>query len=184
MRIVAGRYRGKTLSVPDGKNTRPTADRARESVFNVLDSRLRASGRFWSDLKAADVFAGTGAMGLEAVSRGVTDVVFMENDAQAMRCLRQNAQTAERDGVKISFLSDVFRAAAADGPRDLIFSDAPYGKNLTMPALTVLIEKGYIRKGTECVIECEKTEKTDFGAVFTVGDCRIYGRAAFYFLTY
>lgn len=70
MRIIAGKYRARKLTAPDGMTTRPTSDRAREAVFNVLDSRLRKNGSGWNDLTVLDVFAGTGALGLEALSRG------------------------------------------------------------------------------------------------------------------
>lgn len=183
MRIIAGKYRGKTLLAPDGKTTRPTADRAREGVFNMLESRLLSEQKHWNDLCVADVFAGTGAMGLEAVSRGVQKAVFFENDDTALACLRQNMSTAVKDGAQLSFLGDVFSCSQALSFFDIVFSDAPYQKKLTELALDILLKKGYIGPKTLCVVESEKTEKIAYSKAFRVDQRRIYGRAAFDFVT-
>ena len=183
MRIIAGKYRGKTLLAPEGRVTRPTADRAREGVFNMLESRLLAEEKHWKDLCVADGFAGTGAMGLEALSRGAQQAVFFENDVAALTCLRQNASAALKDGAQLSFLGDIFSCPEALNVFDIVFSDAPYQKNLTEPALEMLLEKGYVGTKTLCVVESEKTEKIKYPASFRIEKTRIYGRASFDFLT-
>lgn len=182
MRIVAGKYRGRTLLAPDVLTTRPTADRVRESVFNIVDSRLRRAGVSWESVRVADVFAGSGAMGLEAVSRGARFVVFMENNAAAAACLKKNAQFALDAGAVLHFEGDVFSSFTIDAPCDIIFSDAPYKRNLTERALTALIEKGFIGAQTLCVVEREKDEKLTYPACFALSDSRTYGRAAVDFL--
>ena len=106
MRIVAGKFRGKNLVAPDGKNTRPTSDRARESVFNVLDSKLRRDAIMWDSLVVADVFAGTGALGAEALSRGATELFAWEKDAAAVKCFKQNLAAFEQNGAKVTLYSD------------------------------------------------------------------------------
>lgn len=182
MRIVAGKYRGRTLLAPDVQTTRPTADRVRESVFNIVDSRLRRAGVLWEDVRVADVFAGSGAMGLEAVSRGARFVVFMENNAAATACLKKNARFALDAGAVLRFEGDVFSSSVPDAPCDILFSDAPYKRNLTERALAALIEKGFIGAQTLCVVEREKDEKLTYPACFEISDSRVYGRAAVDFL--
>jgi 16S rRNA (guanine966-N2)-methyltransferase len=128
LRIVAGKWRGRTLASPPGGTTRPTADRAREALFSMLASRI---GSFEA-LRVADLFAGTGALGLEALSRGAAHCTFVERDRPALEALRRNvaALGAEAD----------IRAQSAEsftgGPFDLILIDPPYGTSLGQRALS------------------------------------------------
>lgn len=133
MRIVAGRWRGRTLAAPPGEATRPTADRAREALFSMLTSRI---GSF-EDLRVADIFAGTGALGLEALSRGARSCVFVERDREAVAALKANIAKLGAEG------TDVRTQAAegfAGGPFDIVFLDPPYGSGLAqkiLPRLTL-----------------------------------------------
>lgn len=131
MRIIAGRWRGRPLDAPKGETTRPTSDRAREGLFSMLASRL---GSF-EDLAVADLFAGTGALGLEALSRGAAHCTFIEKDRAALATLRRNIDrlgTAERAEVRAQAVEH-----APPPPRlcDLVMLDPPYGAGLAQPGL-------------------------------------------------
>ncbi len=177
MRIVAGKFRGKNLVAPDGKNTRPTSDRARESVFNVLDSKLRRDAIMWDSLVVADVFAGTGALGAEALSRGATELFAWEKDAAAVKCFKQNLAAFEQNGAKVTLYSDALTPVLARSPVDLLFMDPPYAKGLVAPALTALRARGWIDGKTRCVVEIADGEKDVLPPEFEIVDSRAYGKA-------
>ena len=133
MRIIAGRWRGRTLFAPPGDATRPTSDRTREALFSMLASRL---GSF-EELRVADIFAGTGALGLEALSRGAARCTFVERDRDAVAALKANIAKLGAGGTDV-------RAQAAEGftggPFDLVLLDPPYGSGLgqkILPKLTL-----------------------------------------------
>jgi len=136
MRIIAGRWRGRTLIAPPGEATRPTADRTREALFSMLTSRI---GSF-EDLRIADIFAGTGALGLEALSRGAQTCTFVERDRDAVAALKANIAKLGAEGTDI-------RAQAAEGfaggPFDVVFLDPPYGSALGQKILPrLMLEPG------------------------------------------
>lgn len=131
MRIIAGRWRGRPLDAPPGTATRPTSDRAREGLFSMLASRL---GSF-EDLQVADLFAGTGALGLEALSRGAAHCTFVEKDRHALDTLKRNIDrlgAGDRAGLRAQ---SVEHAPPPPRPLDLIMMDPPYGIGLAQPAL-------------------------------------------------
>lgn len=118
MRIIAGRARGRRLLSPPGKSTRPMMDRAREALFSSLGTRIPAS-------RVLDLYAGSGSLGLEALSRGAASAVFVEQGPAALKCLRENVDTLALGGSVVA--TDVGRfLEAADGPFDLVFVDPPY----------------------------------------------------------
>jgi 16S rRNA (guanine966-N2)-methyltransferase len=131
MRIIAGRWRGRTLLAPKGQATRPTADRVREALFSMLTSRL---GSF-EGLQVADLFAGSGALGLEALSRGAAHCVFVENDRAAVEAIRTNIAAL---GASAEILPRGAEHAALPGPVDLAFLDPPYGSGLAPLVLAKL----------------------------------------------
>jgi 16S rRNA (guanine966-N2)-methyltransferase len=136
MRIIAGRWRGRTLIAPPGDATRPTADRTREALFSMLTSRL---GSF-EDLRVADIFAGTGALCLEALSRGAAHCTFVERDREALAALKANIDKLGATGTNV-------RAQSAEsftsGPFDIVFMDPPYGSGLGQKVLPRLaLESG------------------------------------------
>lgn len=177
MRIVSGKFRSKKLAAPQGANTRPTSDRARESVFNVLDSKLRKAGTAWSDVSVADVFAGTGALGAEALSRGANALFAWEIDPAAVKCFHQNTACFVAENVLVRLYADALRPAAAAAPVGLLFMDPPYEKGLVVPALTALVAAGWIDARTLCVIETARNEKGFLPETFDVTDERVYGAA-------
>lgn len=152
MRIIAGRWRGRAIAAPPGLATRPTSDRAREAIFSMLNSRL---GSF-DGLAVLDVFAGSGAMGLEALSRGAGSACFIDNDAGAIKAVKANLAT-------LGASADVRQAnAAALGPapraHHLLFLDPPYGAGLVAPTLAALLAGGWIAPGALLSIETGKGE--------------------------
>ena len=131
MRIIAGRWRGRPLIAPQGRATRPTADRVREALFSMLASRL---GSF-EGLEVADLFAGSGALGLEALSRGAAHCVFVENDGAAVAAIRANLASLGASG---DVLARSAGHAALPAPADLAFLDPPYGSGLAPAVLAKL----------------------------------------------
>lgn len=182
MRIIAGKYRSRKLVAPDGMTTRPTSDRARESVFNVLDSLLRKQDCMWTDLTVLDVFAGTGALGIEALSRGAKALFAAEKDPAAVRCFYQNVDPFIKDGVHVSLFSDALNPPHAPKAVELIFMDPPYEKGLVVPALTALFEQGWIDGQTLCVIEIASHEKEALPDGFEISNNRVYGKAKVLFV--
>ena len=138
MRVISGRWRGRALKAPAGEATRPTSDRAREAIFSMLASRL---GTF-EGLDVLDVFAGTGALGIEALSRGAGSACFIDNDGAAVKAIRANLAALGASG-------DVRQnpvASLGPAPRrhHLVFLDPPYGQGLADPALAQLWAQGWI----------------------------------------
>ena len=176
MRIIGGKYRGKKLVAPAGMQTRPTADRARESLFNIIDSYFLKNGLSWADMNVLDVFAGTGAVGIEALSRGAQKAFLVENNPLACRAIRAN-QVA---GV-VLIEKEVARVGQAPASCDMVFLDPPYLKGLVEPALCVLTQNGWIGKQTLVVVEVEKNEQIH-PVGFEIINERVYGKAKFIFL--
>jgi 16S rRNA (guanine966-N2)-methyltransferase len=141
MRIIAGRWRGRALLAPQGEATRPTSDRAREGLFSMLQSRL---GSF-DGLEVADLFAGTGALGLEALSRGAARCTFVETDRAALAALKRNlANFGAEEGSEIRAQD---ATSFGEGRFDLVFLDPPYGSGLGEKALACLIESAVLAPG-------------------------------------
>ena len=149
MRIVAGQWRGRKLVAPAGETTRPTADRARETLFSMLVSRL---GSF-EGLKVADLFAGSGALGIEALSRGAASCLFVEQDAAALRALRSNLATLEAAAQADVRAASVLALGPAAAPLDLILLDPPYQSGAGAVALEKLLRLGWIGPATWISLE-------------------------------
>ncbi|MHB1110468.1 MAG: 16S rRNA (guanine(966)-N(2))-methyltransferase RsmD, partial [Devosia sp.] len=137
MRIVAGKFRGKNLFSPSDETIRPTSDRARESIFNILSSRL---GPNLDGSRVLDLFAGTGALGLEALSRGAASVVFVDTGAAARGLIRDHIEAFGAGGVAKLLRRDAtdLGPAGTMGPFNLVFLDPPYGRGLGEKALASL----------------------------------------------
>ncbi len=178
MRIITGTHRGKKLMAAPESVTRPTADRAKEMLFNMIDSRLRACDKNWVDVSFADVFAGSGSIGLEAASRGAKRVWLFENHPQALRFLRQNAAPFDVQIVT----GDACRPPKAGQGVDILFFDPPYGKGLWERALPAFDDAGWIAADTWIIVEIDKTETPDIPTGFTVVEHRAAGRNTFLWL--
>ena len=183
MRIVGGRFRGRTIVAPEGRGTRPTSDRARESVFNLLEHAAWSSGL--SGRRVLDLFAGAGALGLEALSRGAAFALFVETDASARAAIRDNIEALGLFGVTRIHRRDAtdlgVKPAGLGDPFDLAFVDPPYGAGLGEAALSRLGDGGWISPGAEIILECGADEAPQTPAFETL-DQRSYGAAKVLFL--
>jgi 16S rRNA (guanine966-N2)-methyltransferase len=183
MRIVGGAYRGRGLIAPPGAVTRPTADRARESVFNVLEHAPWSPGL--TDARVIDLFAGSGALGLEALSRGAAFCLFVETDPVARGVIRENAEALGAKGelfgrtrIHRRDATDLGSRPGADGPAfDVAFLDPPYGKALGEQALAELAAGGWLTEGALVVFERGETEPAPALPGFETLDERRYGAA-------
>jgi len=175
MRIVAGKHKGRTLAAPKGHDTRPTSDRTRGAVFNILEHGIE--GLSLRDTHVLDVFAGTGALGLEALSRGAAHATFIEQGREALKCLSGNIQALKVEGQTKTLKTDATRPATTEQPCNLVFLDPPYGKELVTKALMALKAKGWIAAGATIVAEVGSKEDIALPEGFVVLDERTYGAA-------
>lgn len=171
MRIIAGQYRGRRLVAPAGDTTRPTADRTRETLFSMLTSRL---GSF-EGLAVLDLFAGSGALGLEALSRGAATCTFVEQDAAALSVLRRNLAALAVSTVDIKATS-VMALGPAKRAFDLILADPPYGSNAGAVALDRLGRLGWIAPSAWLSLESGRDEVLSV-AGYTIDAERNVGKA-------
>jgi len=181
MRIIGGKFRGKVLTSPEDDSIRPTADRTRESVFNILASRLGAS---FDGLRVLDLFAGTGALGLEALSRGAAHVTFVDTGADARGLIRDHIEAFGAGGVAKLLRRDATALGEAGtmGPVDLVFLDPPYGKGLAEQALVSLRNGGWLKPETLLVLEEGSEVPVMLPDGFVLDDRREYGAAAVHFI--
>ncbi len=170
MRVIAGQWRGRPLVAPKGDVTRPTADRTREALFSMLTARL---GDF-EGLAVGDFFAGSGALGIEALSRGAASCLFVEQDRAALDALRANLAKLEANGDVRA--SSVMALGPARAPLDLILMDPPYATGAGSVALDKLARLGWVGAGTWVSIETAKQEEVEI-AGFTVDATRVHGKA-------
>lgn len=175
MRIISGQWRGRTLAAPKGDATRPTADRTREALFSMLTSRI---GSF-EGLTVADLFAGSGALGFEALSRGAASCIFVEQDRAAVETLRANA---DRLGIR----PDVRQTSAlslgpAPAPIDIIMMDPPYETGAGAVALDKLNRLGWVSPATWISIETDRREDVAVKG-FIVETVRNFGKARLHLL--
>ncbi len=174
MRIISGQWRGRPLIAPAGEATRPTADRVREALFSMLASRL---GSF-EGLRVLDGFAGTGALGLEALSRGAAQAVFVEKDAEAVSALRRNVAKLAAPAEVIA--GPIEAIGTARHPCDIILLDPPYGSGLGETALARLVECGWI--APHALISVETGRKEALASDFDVLAVRDHGKARLHLL--
>lgn len=169
MRIIAGQWRGRKLAAPQGDMTRPTADRVRETLFSMLVSRL---GGF-EGLRIADLFAGSGALGLEALSRGAAHCIFVEQAAPALRALRQNIAAFRAQPQCDVRAASVLALGPAKQPLDLIFLDPPYGSGAGAVALDRLARLSWIGDATWVSLETAHDEEPRVRALQPVAERRV-----------
>jgi 16S rRNA (guanine966-N2)-methyltransferase len=171
MRIIAGEWRGRPLLAPAGQGTRPTADRTRETLFSMLTSRI---GSF-EGLRVADLYAGSGALGLEALSRGAAHATFVENGPAALAVIRANILA-----LKAEARTDVRPLSAAklaqSQPFHVIFADPPYGVGSGSNVVAAVCEAGWLVESGWLAIETEAREPVDPGS-WTIDAERRVGRA-------
>jgi 16S rRNA (guanine966-N2)-methyltransferase len=185
MRIVSGRWRGRALTAPHGTDTRPTSDRAREAIFNILDHASWSPGV--TDARVLDAFAGSGALGFEALSRGAAFCLFVETDEAARGAIRANVEATQAFGITRVHrrdATDLGRRPAGVGPAfDLVFLDPPYRRGLGERCLAALVEGGWLAPGALAVFEHAADEDPVPGPSWFEHDRRTWGAATVRFLT-
>ena len=181
MRIISGKFRGKALLSPTDESIRPTADRTREAIFNILSSRI---GVHLDGLKVLDLFAGTGALGLEALSRGAASAVVVAIGAEARGLIRDHIEAFGAGGIAKLLRRDATDLGPAGtlGPFDLVFLDPPYGKGLGERALVSLVAGKWLASGATIVLEESAEIALDLPTGFIEDDRRDYGAAAVHFI--
>jgi 16S rRNA (guanine966-N2)-methyltransferase len=175
MRIVAGKFRAKRIEVPKGLTTRPTSDRVRQALFNVLE---HGAPQFdFEGARVLDLFAGSGALVLEAMSRGARFCLFVEESADARASIRRNVEALSLTGVTKIWRRDATKLGEAGtlAPFDLIFLDPPYGRGLGLRALRLAAAGGWIKDGAIAVLEDRADAEIELPAAFQQLDARIYG---------
>jgi len=183
MRIVGGRHRGRRLLAPAGEAVRPTSDRAREALFNILShGRFAADGIPFAGAAVLDAFAGTGALGLEALSRGAAEAVFIDKDPKAVAVLRRNVASLGESAHAEIVPGDATRPPRARLECVLAFIDPPYRSGLAAPALEALDRAGWFAPGALAIVELGAREEFVPPAGFTHLDERVYGAARLVFL--
>jgi len=178
MRIVGGTHKGRPLAAPKNARVRPTTDRTREAIFNVL-THGDFGGWTLEGARVLDLFAGTGALGLEALSRGAGFALFVDDHAHSRALIRQNAEALGETGRVRVWRRDAAklgpRAGAAGPAYDLIFCDPPYGKTLGGSALEAARVGGWLAAGAVCVLEEAASTHVPCPDGFTEHDRRRYG---------
>jgi 16S rRNA (guanine966-N2)-methyltransferase len=186
LRIVSGEFRGKPIKAPPGAATRPTSDRARQAVFNILEHAPWSKGV--RGARVIDLFAGSGALGLEALSRGAAFCLFVETDEAARGAIRDNIDAMGLFGqtrVHRRDATDLGVRPGADGPAfDLAFLDPPYAKGLGETALARLAAGGWLAPGAVLVFERGSDEAAFEVEGFAPLDVRKYGAATVHFLKF
>ncbi|MEI9992579.1 MAG: 16S rRNA (guanine(966)-N(2))-methyltransferase RsmD [Rhizomicrobium sp.] len=184
MRITGGEYRGRPLAEPADNRVRPTSDKVRQAIFNILAHN--AFGFELDGAKVVDLFAGTGALGLEALSRGASFALFVDDSAESRALIRANVETLNLTGATKIWRRDATAlgplGAGAGGPFTLAFLDAPYRKGLSEKALASLAEGGWLAPGAVIVAETAADEALSAPAGFRALDARSYGETAVHIL--
>lgn len=171
MRIIAGQWRGRPLAAPTGMTTRPTADRVRETLFSMLTSRL---GTF-EGLSVADLFAGSGALGFEALSRGAESATFVERDPSAIAAIRANAAALGATN-RVRILGGSALALGKTDAFDLVLADPPYTDGSGTAAVAAVIAAEWLSPGGWMSVETERGAPVDAGSMIVEVE-RDVGRA-------
>ena len=182
LRIIAGKYKGRRLHSPRGKSIRPTADRVREAIFNIVGSRCQGHVVF-------DLFAGTGALGLEALSRGADQVVFVDSHHSAVDVIRRNISACGCGESTLVFAADIRQNLGclkkAARPAEVVFMDPPYRQGLVGSALHQLHSGNFIAPEAILIIEHPSDDPLpETGEIFQLDDQRRYGKTLVSFLAY
>jgi 16S rRNA (guanine966-N2)-methyltransferase len=182
MRIVGGAWRGRRLAAPPGEATRPTSDRARQAIFDVLLHSTFAGRAAVLDARVLDGFAGTGAMGLEALSRGAASATFIEQGRPALAALSANIAACRAEALARVIAGDILAPPRAAAPATLVVLDPPYGQGLVPRALAALGAAGWIAPGALVVAEIGAEEALPDLPGYERCDERRYGAARVHFL--
>jgi 16S rRNA (guanine966-N2)-methyltransferase len=181
MRIAGGKFRGRPLAAPRSQAIRPTSDRLRESLFNIL---IHSYDLPQPETRVLDLFAGTGALGIEALSRGAAHALFVENGVEGRGLIRTNMETLGLNGVARILRRDAAELGIAGtiAPFDLVFLDPPYGRSLGEKALASAAAGGWLKPGALCVLEERASAKIETPRGFEAIDQRSSGETQLIFL--
>jgi 16S rRNA (guanine966-N2)-methyltransferase len=181
VRIVGGEFRGRPIAAPRSDSIRPTTDRTREALFNILAHRFAEN---LDGARVLDLFAGTGALGLEALSRGASFCLFIEESAEGRGLLRTNVESFGLTGRSKIFRRDATSLGEAGTmqPFGLLFADPPYGKGLGERALQSARDGGWLSPGALCVVEEAASAPFAAGPAFAIVDERSYGETVIRFI--
>lgn len=172
MRIIAGKHRGKVLATFEGIGVRPTPDRVKESLFQILSGHIVGA-------RVLDLFAGSGALGLECLSRGAREVVFNDSSKESVALLKKNLAACKESG-EVHSLDFAACLKTLSGEFDLIFCDPPYRLDLSDTILNLICERGLLKRDGLVVYESER--EISIPETFTLADKRTYGRVKIFFL--
>jgi len=181
MRVVGGKFRGRALATPRSHDIRPTSDKLRESLFNILAHSYDLPQ---PTTRVLDLFAGTGALGIEAISRGAAHALFVESGVEGRGVIRENMETFGLNGVARILRRDAtdLGAAGTIAPFDLVFLDPPYGKGLGEKAVASAATGGWLKPGALCVLEELAAAAIETPPTFEVLDRRKSGDTQLIFL--
>jgi len=186
VRVTGGTFGGRALSAPKDMRVRPTSDKVRQAIFNVLAHKDFGMGFALPGARAADLFAGTGAMGIEAISRGAAFCLFVDDSAASRALIRTNVEALGLTGTTKIWRRDATKLGAcpagAGGPFDLVFLDPPYRKELAAPALAALQEGGWLADHALIVAETAEDDDPPAHAGLERIDERVYGDTRVMFL--
>ena len=179
MRIVGGKFSGRNLATPAGQSIRPTTDRTRESLFNILAAR---QDNFWQKKRVLDLFAGTGALGIEALSRGAEACTFVEQSVEGRGLIHKNIETFGLQGVTRLLRRDATHLGQIGTilPFDIIFADPPYGHGLGERAFLAAIEGQWVKPDALFVLEETRETAIRLPEIFKLEDERHYGGTIIY----
>ena len=184
MKILSGRYKGKEIKSPSGRDVRPTLARTRESIFNILIHRFHL---VFNELIILDLFAGSGSFGLESISRGSAHTIFVDNNSFSIKCINDNLArlgvldkftVIESDAVEFGINKNLF------GEVNLAFLDPPYSTNLIADSLLYICQNGYLQEDALVVIELARGESFDIVQGFSWEYEVSYGKTSVVFLRY
>jgi 16S rRNA (guanine966-N2)-methyltransferase len=179
MLITGGQFRGRTLAAPKDARVRPTADKVRQAIFNILAHNDFGSGFSLKGARVADLFAGTGAMGIEAVSRGAGFCLFVDESAESRALIRANVEALQLTGATKIWRRDATQLGpmpgGSGGPFDLVFLDPPYRQGLIAPALKALLDGNWLAPTALLLVETAEDESLELPPAFALLDTRSYG---------
>ena len=179
LRLVGGKHGGRRIAAPAGDFARPTSDRVREALFSILDSKQVLDGA-----RVLDGCAGSGALGLEALSRSAAHVTFFDTSRRAMKVVSENIATLGEESATEVFQADVADPPTATEACSLVFLDAPYRSGTADQALPPLAVAGWLADGAIIVVETERSAELVLAGVFSEIDRRSYGSTELHFLEY
>lgn len=179
MRITGGQYRGRLIDAPKDQRIRPTTDKNRQAIFNVL----MHSGHDMEGRIVLDLFCGTGAMGLEALSHGAARCFFIDQDMDSLNLARKNALGLGVPQYSFFIKQDALHFQAPEG-FDLVFIDPPYKKSLVTPAIMHLIKQSLLNEGAVLVVECEKEASLPSHPSLSLWQEKLYGESRIGFFVY